>query len=398
MKRTSLSLSVVLLLLLTTGCWDRKELNDRAPLLGWGMDLVKDGTYRATAQLAISSKLGGGQGPTGQEYPYFIETGFGKNIRNAADDIQTKISRTLFAGHRRAIIIGESLARHGLKEIVDEYSRNVIVRLRSDMFIVKGGTATELLRLTYPYERIPIFGAVKIHEAGGIKPEFTLRDFLIAASSEGSSPVLPVLEILPEPPAPKGPKGEQAREPRIKHTGTGVFNSNLKLVGFLDAKDSSMREWVCGIRNSVSIAESLPEIGNISLDVYQLRSKITPVIQDNKVLKVNIIMTGNGSLVESNTNLDLSESNNLIRMQDELSKQLEESTMKMIKKAQHTHGRDVFGIDNVIHRKHPYLWKTLKIRWDKEFANVDVSVKVNLVIRDTGQLGKPLQLKKNEIQ
>lgn len=33
----------LILPLLLTGCWDRQELNDQAIVLGWGMDLVKEG-------------------------------------------------------------------------------------------------------------------------------------------------------------------------------------------------------------------------------------------------------------------------------------------------------------------------------------------------------------------
>ncbi|GJM70963.1 hypothetical protein HMSSN036_31790 [Paenibacillus macerans] len=54
--------------------------------------------------------------------------------------MQTKLSRLVFRGHRRIIVIGEPLARKGLKDVLDTYTRDPNLKLRTDVFIVKGGT------------------------------------------------------------------------------------------------------------------------------------------------------------------------------------------------------------------------------------------------------------------
>lgn len=105
----------------------------------------------ASAQIVIPSKLGTSQqgGGDGKGQGYYVVTGKGENVTAAASNMQTKISRESFAGHRQVIVVGEQLAKQGLKPILDEYSRNPDVRLRTDIFVVKGGTAKELSATSY---------------------------------------------------------------------------------------------------------------------------------------------------------------------------------------------------------------------------------------------------------
>ena len=57
--------------------------------------------------------------------------------------------------------MGEQLAKYGIHEIVDEYIRNPEIRLRADMFVIKGGEALDILKMPYPFERIFIYGFYK---------------------------------------------------------------------------------------------------------------------------------------------------------------------------------------------------------------------------------------------
>src|SRR3954469_23106419 len=95
-------------MVVTTGCMDRRELNDIAIVLGWGMDQKEDGTFVASAQIAIPSKLanGNGGGGGGAEDGYLLEPASGKSASDAGQNMQLKLSRVIFASHRRVIILG----------------------------------------------------------------------------------------------------------------------------------------------------------------------------------------------------------------------------------------------------------------------------------------------------
>ncbi|MGR5954031.1 Ger(x)C family spore germination protein [Bacillus paranthracis] len=57
--------------------------------------------------------------------------------------MQTKMSREIFRGHQRVILIGEKMAKNGLASVLDAYSRDPDIRLRADAFVIKGHTAKE---------------------------------------------------------------------------------------------------------------------------------------------------------------------------------------------------------------------------------------------------------------
>ncbi|GMA60492.1 Ger(x)C family spore germination protein [Alicyclobacillus fastidiosus] len=196
MKRArSIGLIVLVSLLFATGCWDRAELDDLALILGWGMDQSEDKTYVASAQIAIPSKLsttvqsGGGAGQG-----FFVLTGTGKSSLDATKNIQRKSSRKIYAGHRRVICIGETLAKNGLSSALDEYTRNPDVRLRTDVFIVKGNSALEVLQNPYPLENLPALAALREHKAVGGIGDTTLRNYLMD-ESKGHSTTLPVIQL-----------------------------------------------------------------------------------------------------------------------------------------------------------------------------------------------------------
>ncbi|UUZ80520.1 hypothetical protein LJK88_37525 [Paenibacillus sp. P26] len=60
------AVTVLVVFFITTGRWDRKEINDVAILLATALDEgQRPGTYEALVQIAIPRKLGAGQEKAG---------------------------------------------------------------------------------------------------------------------------------------------------------------------------------------------------------------------------------------------------------------------------------------------------------------------------------------------
>ncbi|MGR5976726.1 Ger(x)C family spore germination C-terminal domain-containing protein [Bacillus paranthracis] len=111
-----------------------------------------------------------------------------------------------------------------------------------------------------------------------------------------------------------------------------------------------------------------------------------------------LFFSGEGTIQENNTNLDLSQPKNITLLEHVLEKQSEKQALQTIKKVQKQYGTDIFGFGEAIHRKYPSEWKGLKKNWSKQFRKVQVSVHTKLTIRRVGLTGPPLQLKKNEMK
>jgi spore germination protein KC len=275
-----------------SGCWDSMELNDRAIELAWGLDKAKNKNIEVSTQVIIPSKVSGGQGTgsTGGSpgNPYFVETGTGKDTIDAVQQMQTKLSRKIFRGQRRIIVIGESLARKGIKGILDTYTRDPSINLLTDIFVIKGGTAKEFLKASYPLENIPALGALKEYNQIGGQKTVGFLNFLLAANKEGRDPTMPA--IVFRSPTDGGPSKSNG----FRIGGIAIFNKDLKLIGFLNPKESETLRWVTGNLDKFTITAFVPQEKHyVSLDTSKLDSHIQPVIQGNKI-KIYITLKGRG--------------------------------------------------------------------------------------------------------
>lgn len=392
-------------LVILSGCWDSSEVNDIAIELAWGIDTAPNHKIMISAQAIIPSKISDGQNSgssgDGKGKPFFVISGDGLNTLDAVQRLQTKLSRQVFRGHRRVIVIGESMARQGIKDIFDTYSRDPNLKLRTDIFVVQGGTAQDFLKISYPLENVPGIGVLGEYNQLGTPKEMGLLNFLLAATSEGASSALPAVAIGMDP----APQEEEDREEQPKSdqegfriAGTGILNKELKLVGFLNIEDGLTLRWVTGRLKKFTVSESIPqENGNVSIDLDKLGSHIQPVVRMGR-LKFMITLTGRGSIRENNTHLDLTQTNNIAIVQEALSRHVEEKVQQLIARVQREYGTDVFEFSNTIRRRNLPLWKSIKNDWDEEFRTADISVNAKLTVRRIGVTGPALHLSPNEIK
>ncbi|MBT2729582.1 Ger(x)C family spore germination protein [Bacillus sp. ISL-75] len=379
-----------------TGCWDSMELNDRAIELAWGIDKAKNKDIQISTQIIIPSKIGGGQGGGSggsQGKPFFVATGIGKDTLDAVQQMQTKLSRQIFRGQRRVIVIGESLARQGIKDVLDTYTRDPNINLLTDIFVIKGGTAKDFLKTSYPLENIPALGALKEYNQMGALNEVGFLNFLLSATSEGSYPTMPAIAFG----SPSSSSiGDQSNTKGFSIAGTGIFNKDLKLIGFLDVEAGKVLRWVTGNLDKLTITAFVPQKkGYVSLDINKLDSMIKPMMQRNKI-KIFITLNGQGMIRENNTSLDLTQIKNITIAQKALDKHVEKMVLKTVTKIQKEYGTDVFGISDVIQRKNPHQWKSLEKNWDRKFSEAEVSVKVNLTVRRIGVTGPSIFDRKSD--
>ncbi len=389
-----ISILLLLLMLLTTGCWDRKELNDQAIITAWGFDWNEDEMFTGTAQFAIPSKLSVGEGKS-QDKAFFTVSGKGKNMYDASKDMRLKLSRPWFEGHSAVVLIGKTLAQHGLANILDELGRDPTVRMRRDMFVLRGGSVKDFLELTYPLERLSADAIVKMHETAGLKANHTLRNFYMDAESEESSPFLPVIEMT----GSSSEGSPERTDPKMKLWGFAIFNKDSRLAGYLPMNEGYFQQWIKGQLKSIIVTVDIPGEkgkGNVVVEANHLKSKIVASPRNTKVHFL-VTLSGKGKIRENNTRLDLAVPKNIALVQNELNTQVSTKVHQIIQKVQ-TLGTDIFGFGEAFHRQHPYTWKRLKKEWPEEFAKAEISVSLNLQIQETGLTGAPYILKNREIK
>jgi spore germination protein KC len=385
-------------LVISTGCWDRVELNDRAIWLATGWDVGEKEGVEITGQIVIPSNMqtkgSGGGGGTGSEY--ITVSAKGINSRNALQNMQNKLSREAFFGQRRVVMYGEKFAKRGVREEIDSNTRSPDVALRTDVFVVKGDSALKALNLAYPLEKPPANSVLKEHEQSGGKGSTAYLEFLIAANSDGIRPTLPAIEIGYFQDEHQTAKGELA-EPILKMAGIAVFDQDLSLLGYLDMEETRDFNWIIGILKRRTLVTEIQE-GNVSLALTKLTSKITPNKIQGQQIGFTVELSGEGEFLENNTNLDLEKLKNLHYLQKELEKQAKEQVQETINIVQKKYKVDIFGFGEALRKKKAKQWKSLEKEWDPYFANADITVKVDLKINRIGMSGPSLLFKESEIE
>ncbi|SDN50856.1 spore germination protein KC [Paenibacillus sp. yr247] len=383
MKRAAKLCFVVLLMVsTTTGCWNLKEPDQLAFALGGGLDLTKDDQLDISAQIAIPSRLGGGQeagGGTGNK-SFRIISATGKNVNDIVSNLQKQLSRNFFVGHRQIILIGQRMAEHGIGSLLDWFVRHPQSELRSRIFVVKDGQAKDLLSVEPFIEPFTSTELVRQQTALGLKRHY-FRDFLSDTLSQGLQPMLPVVSLTDTK--------------QVVYSGTAVFNKDdgLKLVGFLNSEDSFYANWIANRQTNLAITSFVKRgNGSISLTLLSLGRRILVKMIDNQI-KIDVLLTGEGTIVENTTNLDPTIRNDLQIIEDELSETTRRSIQQLIKKVQKQYKTDIFGFGVHVHQQYPDHWKTLKQDWDVTFPELNVSVKVKLHCKDPGETSASIQTK-----
>ncbi|MBD1383505.1 Ger(x)C family spore germination protein [Metabacillus arenae] len=361
-------------LLLMTGCWDSIELNDQAIVLGIGADLTEDGNYQLSAQVVLPSSMGSSESGGGQGKQFYVATEKGATYYEAFENLQAKISRRLNRGQKQSVYIGERLAEHGIRDIIDSFTRDPDARVMGDISVVKGHQALDALKISDPLESASALASLKIHEQKDIAANTRLLDFLVVNARESMSPSPPAL-------------GLEQDQNALKSVGSAILNKNLKLVGFLNEGETKDKMWVLGNLSYQDITASIPQgKGKINLRTTNLKSKIQPMINPYKA-KFKITLTGEGEVRLNNTNFDLTKPDKVEIMEHELEKYFEKRVSQLIKKVQKEYKTDIFGFGDAIFRKDPSQWKKIKNEWGKEFSEADISVKVDLTIHLIGMTG-----------
>ncbi|CAM3396835.1 Ger(x)C family spore germination protein [Paenibacillus lupini] len=383
-----LRICLILSIFMTSGCWDRTEINDLAFITGTAFDLTDNGKYLLSLQFAIpSSSQNGGSG--GQQQKFFVLSATGKNANEAFEKIQKKNSRKLFTAHRSVILIGESLGRQGINDLLDVFSHDPRQRLKTYIMLVKGGEARKVLQTRYPFDQLPM-EAVKEMESQQTEIATSLRDFFMAASSPGIYPIVGVIEADSEGSNP-------SKNNVFKLGGSAVFK-DLKLVGLLDGNETDGLNWARGHMKDGRInAELVDGKGNVGMVVTHANRMIKTDLQGDRI-QFKIILHGKGTLIENNTDLDVSLPKNLTLVQDALEKSAEKQIHVAVNKLQKQFKADAIGLGRELYRDKPNDWKLIRNEWDQNFAEADVTVDVTLTIGGFGMVGPPLQLNEEGIK
>jgi spore germination protein KC len=378
-------LTPIFLCFFLTSCVGKREITDLAIVLAVGLDKgSKEGSVKVTTQLARPADARGQTGaPSGQTgEPVLSLVAEGNTIFEAVRNLSSYSSRRVFWAHNFVIVVNEELAKEGISDILDFFTRNPELRMKT-WIVVTPDKAGEVVSTMSGLEVVPgetlqkLFRYTKL---SNLAPQSEIMDTLAAFLNKSSQPFLArvfldKVKVSNEKPE----KGASIKQ--IKLEGAGIFKGD-KLVGVLKGNETRgvlfFREKLeSGI---ITIPCTDTEKEDISIELENQKFDVKPILKNNTITFTANLETV-VSVVEAGCPFSIDNQKQVNKLEDQI-----EST---IKKIQQEYKADVLELGKVLNNKYPAKWKQVEDKWADIFPSVEITVHVDTKISDGNLLFKP---------
>jgi len=375
-----LLIMLVLSSLILSGCWDRRELNGLALVMGVGIDTcTQDDDITLTAQIikteAMPTPAGNG-GAGGDEKEFWNVKRDGANIFSIIRGFTNEVSRKLYFSHNQIIVMGDELLKDGGEKYLDFFIRDHEARLSVLVFAAEG-KASDILDIEPEITKIPAFdisNLANMQTSTSQTVSIRLIDFVNTMASESKEPVLPILKI----------KNSDVGE-IVEISGTAIFKDNKK-VAELDEIETRGFKWAVNkIDGGVLSVDA--ESGTIIIEIKSSKTKVVPKIKADGAItmEIKVDLEGNIGCVQDDVDLESLE----------MIEKIEKDTEDFIKREiEHTfditkrYGTDIYGFGELVEKYKHKQWTDYKDDWVKHFKEIELDIKVEVSILESGSLGK----------
>ena len=388
-KRIAQAALLGLLAALLAGCWNAREIDELAFIMAVGVDKDQEEeglvvSFRIANPTALSGGAsggpqGGGPGSTETTFTVMVK---GKTVAEAVSRLRTQIPRRPYFSHLQGIILGESLARVGIGEVIDYFEREEELRRGVNIFVTKDITAAELFdrarQELITTSGIAISGLLAQAPETGFAPVVRLGDFLERFTSPRSETFAPVVTLAPATAL------STAAVDQVALRGTAVFKGD-KLAGYLDEQETALLHLIIGGFRWTTFPVSGG--GQISGDVRVNRMGGSIRVIDPAELHFLITIQLRGTLKQVHSHQSIDGPQLVERMAYELQRMLQEKVVALVDKLK-TWGTDIVDFGETLYRSHPRAWfqEEVHTNWPDLFAQSKVDVRVESVIVETGSI------------
>lgn len=382
-------LLIIPLILLLTGCWNYRELNQLAITTGIAID-KEDNIYKVTIMIANSKKDTGSDGsitPSAAVYD-----GTGKTIYEAFKDTSLSVSKQIYLSHIDVLVLSEEIASNNLTDVIDFLFRYPQTRNNFYLVLAKEQTASEILKVTTPLETFPSQNLAKNLEITNKLQGFTytvdFTEFTKSLVSKGISPVLPSVTVIGD--SEEGNKEDNIKqnEPTtyLKLDMLGIFK-NDKFVAWADSDES---KGINIINNKIYILGVIIDYQDEKIVTEITEMETSFEVKDNKV---KITIDTEGAIQEINAKLDLYDTKVIEELKNSNIEKIKEYVNKAIDLAKNNK-TDIFGFGNYVYKNDPKKWQEVKDKWDDEvFPNLEIEIEVNLNLQSKGSINNVFEVK-----
>lgn len=371
MKKIVLIIITLFILLISSGCYNYKEINNMAIVSSIGIDKdTKNDKYIVSAQI-MNSK----ESENSEDSQITVYTKEGDTVHEALRNITLKSPRKLYGNHLSKIVLSEEVAKEGIDNILDTFNRVTEVRNEFIITIVKEDKASDVLKVLTTTESIPaeyVKLSLKIaDETSGLTYATKLDEFISLYLKKGIDPVVPVLKI-----DKKEKKGTTINNITTTNPISKIVIEDLAVTNKGKLETYLKNEEVIGynfLRNQIQkmiIPVKCDDENNYaSISILKNKTKSSAEKKDNKYI-INFNINSEAIITEYNCKKDLTDEKVIKELEKDTEKKIKRYIKKSLNKQKETKGK-FLGLERIIYLDYP--------KYKNEDYSVKYNVNVNLV-------------------
>jgi spore germination protein KC len=377
----------VLIIITSSGCWDNMDINDRAFTSAIALDKGKDGQIDVTLQILRPNIIKANQEGGTSESSIWTSTTQGETIFEAIRDQLKIIHRKPFYTHLRLIMIGEELAKEGIKDVLDFFLRDHEVRITPKIIVTKGLKAKDVINADSKLMNIPALhleGILENNIAEAKTVEVNLIDVVHElTAAHGASVIATII-------APNKEKLENIQDFKIE--GSAVLIKD-KLIGYLNILQTRGYLFIKDeVDGGIIVTDNPKEKDKkVSIEIIRASGNMDVNIEgEDLILSVEVEIKG--ALAEQQGSADLANEEMLNELESAVEKEIEGNIKNVLEVAQKTYKSDFFGFGNKIYGKYPYYWDEIKGNWNEEFSKLPIEISIKAKLERTGTISQPMTI------
>src|SRR5690554_144204 len=368
-----LFLFLMLSLWFFAGCWDQKIIEQTGAVLQLGVELSPENRLLVTSIYpAFDSRI-----PNRDE----IITTEADLLREAREKTRMVAAKKVEGGKIQQIFFSKAIAAQGIQNLLEVFERDPLNPPLAEIVIVDG-SPKELLERAQTFAAKPravlYLDQLQANNANlSYIPETRMYDFIIRYLAPGLDPVTPLFKLEPD---------------GIKVLGSALFADdkmvgelNTQQTGFLLTMMGQAPQTEFGFISSGGQRESQPKREGVKkgifLTITSSRRRIRPAMKNQRPL-IDISLNFQGTLDEYHRDM-LDEARVQKDLENQLAEEIKEICQNIFAYMQEI-GSDPLGIGDLVRAKHYADWK--KMDWRESYRNAEVNITVKLDILQYGTI------------
>lgn len=391
MKKIKILL-VTIIIFISTGCYNYRELTKLAITSAIGINKTEDG-YELIIQVINTQKTGSDANASSDTPKFIVYKKKGRTIQEALRNIILESPRRLYVNHMALLVISEEVAKDDMDNIIDLFSRDSEFRKQFLVLISKEKDTSDVLSILTALETL---NAKNIKDSLytdkrylGISNIVNFEDLLDSYINERMDIALPSITLQGSEKKGENDDNIKSSDPsaRVILSGISVFKDN-KLVGYLDINDSINVSYLNNTIDNTIYTYKCDNNKYTSIEVVKSKTGIDINKDDNEI---KFVIKRKANINEMNCDVNIQNEKELQELETKIEKDMEKEFYKTIDKLVNEYESDICGFKEMIYKSYPKYYKELEKKYgDDLLKNINYKVDIKLELVAKGNILKEI--------